>query len=231
MSETLFDALGHWSATGQWLGPLQALIAAFVFGQMLAWTYEFTYRGLSYSRGFGQSIVLVCIGAAILVLAMSYSLIAGVGVLGVLSMIRFRVNLKAPRDLVFILGAATVGVASGVRAMDVAVLGALVFCAAALYLHLGTFGSRVRYDGVLRFRIPSAVADGANERLEALLERYCRRRDLLSVSEVAQGALVEHAYQIKFWSDARREALLSELRSQFDAGDARLLLQEATLEY
>lgn len=230
MSDELLLRLSHWSASGGWLAPLEALVAAFVFGQAIAWTYEFTYRGLSYSRGFGQTIVLIGIGSAILVQAMSFSLIAGVGVLGVLSMIRFRVNLKAPRDLVFILGSATVGVASGVRALDVASLGALIFCAVALYLHLGTFGSKVRYDGVLRFRLPSTTSD-VTRRLEAMLGRYCRRRDLLSLSEVAQGAFVEHAYQIKFWRDARREELLDELRRELGAGDARLLLQEATLEY
>ena len=73
--------------SGVWAAPLTALIGAFVFGQILAWTYERTYRGLSYSRGFSHTLVLVCISAAILVLSMQYSLIAGLGLFGILSMI------------------------------------------------------------------------------------------------------------------------------------------------
>ncbi|MBW1879477.1 MAG: hypothetical protein JRJ84_14025, partial [Deltaproteobacteria bacterium] len=65
--------------SGVWVLPLRALVAAFVFGQVLAWTYERTYRGLSYSRGFSHTLVLVCIAASILVLAMQYSLLAGIG--------------------------------------------------------------------------------------------------------------------------------------------------------
>ena len=52
-------------AGGSWVAPLTALVAAFVFGQVFAWAYERTYSGLSYSRGFSHTLVLVCISAAI----------------------------------------------------------------------------------------------------------------------------------------------------------------------
>ncbi len=55
--------------SGVWIAPLSALVAAFVFGQALAWAYERTYRGLSYSRGSSHTLVLVCIAASILVRA------------------------------------------------------------------------------------------------------------------------------------------------------------------
>ena len=103
--------------SGVWVTPLKALVAAFVFGQVLAWTYERTYRGLSYSRGFSHTLVLACVAASILVLAMQYSLVAGIGLFGVLSMIRFRTDLKTSRDLVFVMGSACVGVACGVGAV------------------------------------------------------------------------------------------------------------------
>ncbi|MFP8880691.1 MAG: hypothetical protein VCE43_15290, partial [Myxococcota bacterium] len=66
-------------AGGSWVAPLTALVGAFVFGQLLAWTYERTYSGLSYSRGFSHTLVLVCISASILVLSMQFSLLAGLG--------------------------------------------------------------------------------------------------------------------------------------------------------
>ena len=131
-----------------WVQPLTTMVGAFVFGQILAWTYERTYRGLSYSRGFSHTLVLVCISASILVVAMQFSLLAGLGLFGILSMIRFRTDLKTPRDLVFVMGAATVGVASGVGAILEAAMGTAVFSLVALYLYTGPFGSRTRFDGV-----------------------------------------------------------------------------------
>ena len=71
MMEAPLEWLDHWVAAGGWVDPLTATLAAFVFGQVLAWTYDFTFEGLSYSRGFGHTVVLVCLSAAILVLRRS----------------------------------------------------------------------------------------------------------------------------------------------------------------
>ncbi len=212
-----------------WVHPLSALLGAFVFGQVLAWTYERTYRGLSYSRGFSHTLVLVCISASILVLAMQFSLLAGLGLFGVLSMIRFRTDLKTPRDLVFVMGAATVGVASGVGAMLEAAMGTGIFSIVSLYLYTGPFGSRTRFDGVLRFRLPIEVE--VEPALTRLLRRHCRQRHLLSTAEIAEGTLREHVYQVKFFRDRDRDDLIASLRTEFSANETRLMLQDATSEY
>lgn len=223
------EAMGGVIEALGWVDVLKVLLAAFVCGQILSWTYEFTYHGLSYSRGFAQSLVLTSISAATVVAAMSHSLLAGLGLLGIISLVRFRSTLKAPRDLIFVLGAATAGIASGVDALFIAAAGTLFFCTAAIYLHQGAFGTRARFDGVLRFRVP------ANEEVEPLLtqllDRHCRRRLPLSVGEVAQGTRLEHAYQVKFRREDDAERLLAALRTDLRAAEARLLLQEATFEY
>ncbi len=211
------------------LNPVRQLLAAFVFGQLLAWTYELTYQGLSYSRSFAQTLVLSCISAATVVLAMGHSIVAGLGLLGVLSMVRFRTTLKSSRDLVFIMGSATIGVSSGVDAIGVAALGAVGFCVVVLYLHAGAFGSRERFDGVLRFRL--APEADVQPQLADVLSKHCRNHVMLSMGEIATGGPVEHAYQIKFWCDADREALVFDLRSRLQAGNVVLLLQETGLEY
>ncbi len=215
--------------TGLLWTTAKALLAAFVFGQIIAWTYEVTYRGLSYSRGFSHTLVLTCIGAVILVMSMEKSVVAGVGLFGVLSMVRFRNTLKAPRDLIFMLGSITVGVAAAVNAMAVAVLGTAAFCLAAIWLHGGGFGARARFDGVLRLRVDGNK--NIEQPLHSLLEQHCRRTALLSVGEVAQGDLMEHTYQVKLWRPQSQEALLRDLRDTLQTQDVRLLMQDAALEY
>ena len=212
-----------------WVFPLTALLGAFVFGQVLAWTYERTYRGLSYSRGFSHTLVLVCIAASILVLAMQFSLLAGLGLFGILSMIRFRTDLKTPRDLVFVMGAATVGVACGVGAMLEAAMGMGAFSLVALYLYTGPFGSRTRFDGVLRFRLSIDVE--SEPTLSRLMRRHCRQRYLLSTADLEEGTQREHVYQVKFFADRDREELIDSLRTELAANETRLMLQDATSEY
>lgn len=213
---------------GSGLGAVTSLLAAFVFGQVLAWTYERTYHGLSYSRGFSHALVLSCISAAILVLSMRYSVIAGLGLFGVLSMIRFRTDLKTPRDLVFVMGTACIGVAAGASALLIAALGTATFSAVAIYLSVGPFGTRVRFDGVLRFCV--APSPGTGPTIERLLGEHCRRQVLLSTTDLAQGQ-AEHVYQVKFYRPADREALLDALRNEVRAENTRLLLQDSTSEY
>jgi len=233
MPEAFLTDLRAWSdalISGRtWIHPLTALLGAFVFGQVLAWTYERTYRGLSYSRGFSHTLVLVSISASILVLAMHFSLLAGLGLFGILSMIRFRTDLKTPRDLVFVMGSATVGVACGVGAMLEAGMGTAAFASVALYLYTGPFGSRVRFDGVLRFRLPIDV--DAEPSLTRLLRRHCRQRHLLSTAELDEGTQREHVYQVKFFAERDRDELLASLRAELQANETRLMLQDATSEY
>ena len=160
---------------------------------------------------------------------MQFSLLAGLGLFGILSMIRFRTDLKTARDLVFVMGAATVGVACGVGAMLEAAMGAGTFSAVSLYLYTGPFGSRTRFDGVLRFQLPIDV--DAEPALTRMLRRHCRQRHLLSTAEIAGGTLREHVYQVKFFRDRDREDLLESLRTELSADETRLLLQDAASEY
>jgi hypothetical protein len=212
-----------------WEHVVRLLLAAFVFGQVVVWVYERTYRGLSFSRDFAQTLLLIAITACVFVMAIGRSIYAGLGMLAVLSIIRFRANVKSPRDLVFVMAAATVGVAAGVDSLVVAGIGALAFAAVTIYLHFGPFGARSRFDGILRFTVASG--EDATGSLRPLLDRHCSRSALLSMGEIAQGKLVEHTYQVKFARGADRERLLTDLKAQLAVQDARLLLQEPMMEY
>jgi hypothetical protein len=227
--ETLTANLEQFIVQGTWLSPFSALLGAFVFGQAIAWSYERTYRGLSYSRGFSHTLVLVTISASILVLSMHRSILAGLALFGVLSMIRFRTDLKTARDLVFVMGCACVGVATGAGATFEAFLGTLVFSLVALYLYTSPFGSKTRFDGVLRFRL--SIELEAEPRLDQLLRRHCRQRHLLSTADMVDEGLREHVYQVKFFRDSDRESLLAALRGELDSRDLKLMLQDATSEY
>jgi hypothetical protein len=177
MPEALLWATGSGSAGVSFTDALRGVLAAFVFGQVLAFAYERTYTGVSYARGFAHTIVLTSLAASTFVMAIGRSLYAGLGLLGVLSIIRFRANLKAPRDLVFLLGAASTGVACGIDALPVAVVGTVAFALVAVYLHYSSFASQREYDGVLRFSI--GADDERESRLPALLATHCARSTAL----------------------------------------------------
>ena len=110
-----------------------------------------------------------------------------------------------------------------------ATLGTAVFSIVSLYRYTGPFGSRTRFDGVLRFRLPVEVE--AEPALTTLLRKHCRQRHLLSTAEISEGTEREHVYQVKCFRDQDREELITSLRTEFFANETRLMLQDATSEY
>jgi len=212
-----------------WVDAGISMLAAFIVGQILAWVYEATYSGLSYSRRFADMLTLLTTVCAGFVLISRQSLIVGFGLMAVLSIIRFRTNVKSPSDLVFVLASATFGLGAGLGALSITAVGFTAFVAFTLFVNFGSFGSRQRFDAVVRLRTTSTLDDSSE--LEAILERHCVRSELLSSSEIAQGEIVEHSYQIKLLKPSERQPLLTSLRQARQVHDVRILLQEMNLEY
>ena len=85
-----------------------AMLLAFVLSQVIAWVYIYTHAGLSYSRAFVQSIILLSVIISVSMMVIGNSLAIAFGLIGALSVIRFRNVLKDTRDTSFIFAALVV---------------------------------------------------------------------------------------------------------------------------
>jgi hypothetical protein len=204
-----------------------SLLLTFGLAQAIAAVYVWTFRGMSYSQGLVQSIVLGGLVACTLMLAIGDSIAAGIGIAGGLALVRFRTALRDPRDMMFVFAGLASGVASGLGAHGAAIGGAAMFCFAVASLTWVEFGSQNRLDGLLRFQLPAHVEEST---IMALLRRYTSFVALVTLREVAQGAAMEHAYQVRFSDPRRRVALVQALEALPGAQDVSLLLQEPTVE-
>jgi len=131
------------------------LLLSFVLSTLLAFVYQKTFRGLSYSRNYVQSIILISIIAAIVIQAVGDSLARGIGIIAAMAIIRFRTNFKDPRDTLFIFASLTAGISCGAYAFSAAILGTLTFSLVAIVLHYSPIGPNHYFDGMLRFNMPS----------------------------------------------------------------------------
>ena len=204
-----------------------SLLLAFGLTQAIAATYVWTFRGMSYSRGFVQAVALGSIVACMLMLAINNSVAAGLGIAGSLAIVRFRTSMRDPRDMVFVFASMGAGIASGLRAHSAAIAGTVLFCLAAALLSGTEFGSQRQFDGLLRFRIPNA---GDERAVEKLLKRHTRKFALVTMREIAQGEAMEHAYQVRLFDPKGRAELIDELERLPDVEGVSLLLQEPTVE-
>ena len=131
------------------------LLLAFVLSSIIGWTYERTFLGLSYSRNYVQALVLSSVVAATVMQAIGDNVGRGLGMLGALSIVRFRTSFKDPRDIMFIFAALGAGIGCGVYAWGAAVGGTLAFCVVAFLLSRTGLGTKHFFDGMLRFAMPN----------------------------------------------------------------------------
>jgi len=97
------------------------LVAIFIFN-----VYKKTFQGVLYQRSFNISLVAISMVTTLVIMIISGNLILSLGMVGALSIVRFRTPIKDPIDLVFIFWAITVGIANGVGYFTVSIIGSLV---------------------------------------------------------------------------------------------------------
>jgi hypothetical protein len=208
---------------------LLSLMLAFVLGQVMAWVYYFTHSGLSYSRTFVQSLVLVTIVVAMVMAVIGDNIIRAFGLMGALAIIRFRNVVKDTRDIVFIFCALVVGMAAGSQRYPIAVVGTVMISLIAIYLYLTGFGTHQPHNGFLRFSFSGHI--GPNHPVTGILKRFCGNFTLISAQDSGFGSSeVEYAYQLMIRSAAKNEQMLSELEKVEGIGNISLTMQEQLLE-
>jgi hypothetical protein len=204
-----------------WDIALASLLLSFATSMVIATVYTITYHGIGYLRSFVQTIALGGLVAALVMLAIGDDVARGLGMVGALTLIRFRTTLKDTRDLIFM------GVACGVQAFAAALLGTAMFCLAAMYLTWSEFGSRLQFDIMLRFQGP-ADAEHA-EQVRSVLNRYCRGLSLIDLRSAGDN-LQEFAYHLKLSKEGTETALMRDLERVPGVGGAAMFTRDASLE-
>jgi uncharacterized membrane protein YhiD involved in acid resistance len=207
---------------------LLSLLLAFVLGQVLAWVYYFTHSGLSYSRSYVQSLILITVAVAMVMTVIGNNIITAVGLMGALAIVRFRNVIKDTRDVAFIFCALVVGMASGSHRYATAVAGTVILSLIVLYLFYADFGSHEPHNGFLRFALRTPM--GGDHPISEILHRYCLSFTLISVQDVGEGGPAEYAYQLFIRNTAQNEELTAELHKLEGIENINLTMQEKLLE-
>ncbi len=207
---------------------LLTLTLAFVLGQMLAWVYYFTHSGLSYSKSYVQSIVLITVVIALVFAVIGNSIITAFGLMGALAIVRFRNILKDTRDLVFIFCALVIGMSCGAQRFGLAIVGSIILSLITIYLHACSFGSHKPFNSFLRFRCGSSVSP--EHPLFNTLKQFCKNFTLVSVQDNGSGHQSEYAYQLLVKDYTQNEKMLYELEQCQDIENISLIMQEELLE-
>ena len=205
---------------------LISLALSFVLGQLVAWVYVRTHSGLSYSRNFTQSLVLLAMVATLVVFVIGGSLFTAFGLLGALAIIRFRNVLKDTRDTAFVFLTLVLGMAVGAQRHAVALAGVPLVLAVMVLMRVTAFGARTSDDAHLTCLLRAGASDHAG--FSAVLARFCRRIREVSIRSAGDSSEVVYAVALR---DRRRQGELVEaLRAVGGVHEVVLLPPQESLE-
>lgn len=128
------------------------LLLALAGGHVLAWVYMVTHSGLSYSRSFVKSLAVMPVIVALVMHVLANNIITAFGMMAVFAIVRFRNMLRDTLDTTYILLVLALGMATGTQKFATAIGGLAVMVIALLYLWITSFGTRHRYDIILKLR-------------------------------------------------------------------------------
>lgn len=103
-----------------------ALILAFGLGMFIFLVYKKTYSGVMYSASFGTTLVALTMITTVVILAVTSNVVLSLGMVGALSIVRFRTAIKEPLDIAFLFWSIAVGIVLAAGMIPLAVIGSVI---------------------------------------------------------------------------------------------------------
>lgn len=131
---------------------LTAIVLSFVLGLFILLIYRVSYGGVSFSWNFAGCMLMICMVTAVVIQVISSNVVLSLGMVGALSIVRFRTAVKEPADTAFLFWAIATGILCGAGYVTIAILATLVL--GLLFVAVYALGRRPkvgRYLVVLRW--------------------------------------------------------------------------------
>ena len=151
------------------LDMLIALALAFGIGVFIFYVYKKTYSGVMYSSSFGVTLIALTLVTTLVILAVTSNVVLSLGMVGALSIVRFRTAIKEPLDIAFLFWSIAVGIVLAAGMIPLAIIGSVIV-GVILLLFVNRTPSRNPYIVVLRCA-DHASETAAKKFLESRTER------------------------------------------------------------
>jgi uncharacterized membrane protein YhiD involved in acid resistance len=115
-------------------GILTSLIITLAVSSFIFYIYKKTYHGVLYTKAFNRSLVLISLVTTLVIMTISSNIILSLGMVGALSIVRFRTAVKDSMDIVFMFWSISVGIANGAGLFQVSIIGTLFIGAVLLVM-------------------------------------------------------------------------------------------------
>lgn len=208
-------------------GPqiLFSLSVALLCGLGIAWLYRQTYKGPGYPLAFVNSLVLLSMITSVVILTIGSNLARAFGLVGAMSIIRFRTAVKDTQDIIYIFFALAVGLAAGCGAFTVAVMGTVCIGAVIFVFARATASGSHKQEYLLEVSY-SGNGDGTPTYFP-VFKRYCRSHHVINTRAVGEDdERLEIAYYVKLRDKQDSDNFVRELRRSSGVNQVNLYFDE-----
>ncbi len=184
------------------------MLVALVCGVIIALVYRFIYKGPSYSVTYVNSMVLPALVTSMIMLVIGNNLARAFGLVGAMSIIRFRTAVRDVQDIVFIFFSLAVGMASGVGLHIIALFGTVFISIVAVVLVTFNFGAPGKREYLLQIAFISTPEN--ESKLESILKKHCKKIQLVNMKNLGDES-VEIFYHVNFKNKEKSSEMLRAL--------------------
>ncbi len=133
------------------LDMVLSLALAFALGVFIFFVYKRTYQGVMYSAGFGVTLIALCMITNLVILAVTSNVVLSLGMVGALSIVRFRSAIKEPLDIAYLFWSIAAGIVLAAGLVGLAVFGS-IFIGVVLLIFVNRKSVTRPYVAVIRCR-------------------------------------------------------------------------------
>ena len=210
----MFDQTGllDLQATATAAAPMAINLAVACFcGVLLSWLYRRTYRGSSYSMTFDRALVTLTIITAIVIMVIGNNLARAFGLVGAMSIVRFRTAVKDAQDLVFIFFALVVGLASGVGLHALALGGTFFVGGVIAVMAKMNYGALDQRELVVQLRCDTTAGQEPASICTPVLDQFCSQFNLIGARSADKDRALEVTVYVRLKSPGSAATLTSQL--------------------
>ncbi|MFC1528921.1 DUF4956 domain-containing protein [Candidatus Latescibacterota bacterium] len=188
-----------------------SITVAFLCGLFISYLYRLTYKGTSYSTSYVHSLVAFAMITTIVIMVIGNNLARAFGLVGSMSIIRFRMAIKDTHDIVFIFFTLAIGMAAGVGQHMVAVVATLYIGILVLLISSSKYASPHRREYLLQFHFTSENDEDAP--YIDVFKKFCKKYKLINIKSLGENEIYELSYYVVLKKKEAGKEFISELGS------------------
>jgi len=203
-----FSAIFQYSlTTGEIVANISVALLCSIF---ISYFYKKTYNGPGYLNSFANALILLSLITAVVIMIIGNNLARAFGLVGAMSIIRFRTAVKETHDIVYIFFSLTIGMAAGVGLHSLAIVGT-IFVGTISYIISKMDGENgAKKNTLLEFQLENGSEEISTE-YQKVIAKYTRKVKLLNVKTLDNQKMLV-SYYVRFKKNNQNLDLVNQLQ-------------------